>query len=183
MSDKKTTLLIKLAQDLGRLVAIKEAGYLVEDIAKFGLKRLMPIGIPAGIGAALADDNRRLEGAGLGAIGGIVGSSLLRGPAARLVADPVVQKYIAEASGNIAKARKLMGARAPELIANLDRAENAAGWFGRIGGGAAGGAAAKYLMGPKRTSPELGEMPTANYDLGGHYSGLLPEDAYEYGIW
>jgi hypothetical protein len=183
MTDRKTILLVKLAQDLGRLVAIKEAGYLLEDVGKWGLRRLMPIAIPAGIGAALADENHRLEGAGLGAIGGMIGSSLFHTPMTKMVADPAVQKVIAESGGKLNKARKSIQERAPDLLANFNRAEDTSGWIGRIAGGAAGGLGTKYLMAPKKTSPEFGEMPTANYDLGGRYSGLLPEDAYEYGVW
>lgn len=183
MNNLKTNLLIKLAQDLGRLAAIKEAGYAIEDIGKWGLRRLMPVAIPAGIGAALADENHRLEGAGLGAIGGIVGSSLFHTPMTKLVADPAIQKYISEAGGKLNAARKAIRNTTPTMMANLDRAEDMSGWIGRLAGGAAGGLGVKYLMSPKKTSPEFGEMPTANYDLGGRYSGLLPEDAYEYGIW
>lgn len=183
MADRKTALLMKLAEDLGRLMAIKEADYALEAIGKRGLKFLMPIGIPAGIGALIADDDRRLEGAGLGAIGGIVGKSLFGWPTSKMMADPAIRKYITEAGGVESKARKLIRTANPTLSSTFERAVDTGEWMGRLAGGAAGGATAKYLMGPKKTSPEFGQMPTANYDLGGHYSGLLPEDAYEYGVW
>lgn len=184
---KKGEMMFRLAMDLGKLAALRNAGLdknasLLESLGFTGLKTIAPLLVPAAAGAIIGGPDRRIEGAVAGGIGGMLGSRLLRGHLSRIMSSsPAVQKALHAADYDVAKAFKSLAAD-PRLQEELLASSQRAAWAGRLGGGAAGGYAAQKLMSPGMISDAFSSMPKAQYDVGGHYSGAYPEDSYEYGL-
>jgi hypothetical protein len=182
---------LQTAKNLGKLAALDDLGLLktasknlLDTLTEGTLKYLAPIGIPAAAGAVLAGDDRRVEGALAGGIGGIVGRALVGHRLAPHMGISGEAKELIRAKG-FDNARKIMNSAGDK--SGLDALEHALSrgrWVGRLAGGAGGGLFAKQFMGPKLSDPSLASMPTANYDVGSHYySGLLPDDEYSRGLW
>jgi hypothetical protein len=208
----RTEWLLKVARDLGRMRALDEAGLsktanVFESLFDTGTRWALPLGLPAVAGAALAGEGHRQEGAVGGLLGGMAGRQLFKGQATRILGSAPVRKLMARAGGDAATARHILSGRDPKFLtpllqetgetaqsleAALTNAENQSIWATRGIGGVAGGLGAKALTGGfegsgssgRRASPNISSgMTPANYDIGGHYTGLEPEqDAYDYGL-
>lgn len=184
--EKKASFYLKVAQDLGRLHALKQAS-VVDSMSDFVLRQGLPIIVPGVIGATLAGPDRRIEGGVAGAGAGVLlRSGLSRRLAPSMGLGEQARKAVEANKGSLGGAiRALKKIDAGEAVKDIERAHDRAKWVARGLGGAAGGLGVKYFMSPSASHPSLAGMPEANYDSGSHYySGVLPEEEqYSYGLW
>lgn len=190
-TSKKASFYLKVAQDLGQLHALKEAGLdktaLLEGVGKWLVEDAAPIWAPAVAGSILAGPDRRVEGAVAGGVGGLVLNPAIARKLAPYMGMSTEARQLLEAyKGKIRDAWKAANkAKNVNVAKDIESAHNRAKWVGRGIGAGVGGLGIRYFGAPGESHPSLAGMPEANYDVGSHYySGVLPEEEqYSYGLW
>ena len=176
---EKTAAFVRRAYAQGLQSAVKEAA-LGENVLTSMLHGAAPYLVPAGLGAAIAGEGHRAEGAAVGLGAGLAGKWALKnlGKAYTLNAgERAAAKGLSqEALDALALKDRALASKLRSYQTNLPAME----WAGRIGGGALGGLGVKKFIGAD-TPPNLGTAPTIT-DMGAHYTGLTPEDLLLAGI-
>lgn len=143
---------------------------------------LWPIIAGGGLGALMGPEDRRAESAIAGIIGGAIGRQLLRPTGRRLggyllSAAPQEQKIIREGGAALKRLR--------DADMTLDTALNNAEMLTGEGGRALGALGGGYALRAKQEHDfrqGLQEPQPVMYDMGGKYTGFLPDELNDAGL-
>jgi len=164
---------LQTAYDIGRMHAMVKEAALGDRAVSGLLTRTAHMWAPAAGGAALAGPEYRTEGALAGLVGGMAGRGLMRRFGRHAFFSPEELRLLERTS-----ARAPLDADLAARAATFERSMPLV----NLGAGVAGGAGAGYLVreGMKQTPAGAYGLATepAVSDMGGHYSGLVPEGYY-----
>lgn len=172
---KKAGQSLKIAYALGLLRALEENSLEKQaNVSEWMAEKLVNMGLPliamGGVGAALAGPDNRTEGALAGVLGGLAGKALMGRVVGRAVGGGQLAES-ARALGDSEQARRL----SQEAMRALASTQAAGQWTGRLAGAGVAGLGLRQLNRLSAEDSPTANAQPANYDIGGQYTGLLPD--------
>jgi hypothetical protein len=152
---------------------LREAGFeknasIMTGLAQSVTKPFLPMLLAGGAGAMLGGEDARVQGAIAGLLGAWLGKSMLSGSVAKSMLP-------AEQASQTMRQLQQAAKADPALAGRLGIAQRVGNLSGGGLGAAGGGYAAKKVDEHNREKA-MQQALSANYDIGGKYTGFLPDD-------